>query len=80
LDLGVDAELLRCGVTEPSPIDDARLTKLQIAAYAILERGEAHTPLERQWAKEVFDLCAALRQARAEIERLGEGEPGGATS
>ena len=62
-------------MTEPTPVDDARLAKLQIAAYAILERGESHTPLERQWAKEVFDLCAALREARAEIERLGEREP-----
>ena len=60
-------------MTEGSPVDDARLAKLQLAALAILQRSDGHTPLERQWAKEVFDLCSALREARAEIEELREG-------
>jgi hypothetical protein len=62
-------------MTEIFPVDDARLTKLQIGAFAILERPDRHTPLERQWAKQVFDLCAALREARAEIEHLSAREP-----
>jgi len=45
-------------------VDDRRLARLQMAAALILQRGDAHTPLERQWAREVFDLAAALRALR----------------
>lgn len=66
---------------QPDPVDDGRLRRLHVAATAILLRGEAHTPLERRWAREVLDLTAALRSAREELERLRHAHdpPGGAS-
>ena len=49
----------------PAPVDEARCTKLLLAAWAILHRSDA-TPLERQWAKEVADLAVALGEERAQ--------------
>jgi hypothetical protein len=57
-------------MAEAEPVDDARLVRLHVAAQIILERAERHTPLERQWAKEVVDLAVALRAARDELDRL----------
>ncbi len=55
---------------EPEPVDDHRLTKLLVAAQAILGRPDRHTPLELEWARQVLDLATALRQARAELAAL----------
>ena len=57
-------------MTEPAPVDEARIARLYLAARLILDRPDRHTPLERQWAKEVFDLTVALQEARQEIARL----------
>lgn len=54
----------------PDPVDEARIARLYLAARLILDRPDRHTPLERQWAKEVFDLTVALQEARQEIARL----------
>ena len=48
---------------EPVPVDQARLAKLMMGALAVLSR-ESSTPLERQWARQVVDLCAALDAER----------------
>ena len=50
---------------EPMPVDDARCMKLTLAAALVLGKKDA-TPLERQWAREVFDLAHALSEARQE--------------
>ncbi len=55
---------------ERAPVDDARLNRLELAARVILDRPERHTPLELQWATQVADLAAALRQARRELDEL----------
>jgi hypothetical protein len=60
-------------VAEAAPVDEARIARLYMAARLILDRPDRHTPLERQWAKEVFDLTVALQAARQEIARL-QGE------
>lgn len=52
---------------DADPIDGRRLARLYLAASAVLERPDRHTPLERQWAKEVFDLATALQHARDEL-------------
>jgi len=49
---------------EPTPVDERRRVTLQLAAALILGRGDAHTPLERQWARQVYDLTVALGEAR----------------
>lgn len=46
------------------PVDERRCAALQLAAVAILRRADV-TPLERRWAREVFDLTTALTEARA---------------
>ena len=48
---------------EPSPVDESRRAKLMLAAALVVSR-ETSTPLERRWASEVFDLCAALGEER----------------
>jgi hypothetical protein len=53
----------------PAPVDDARLAKLRVAAALVLQRGDRHSPLERQWAREVFDLASALMEARNPSEK-----------
>jgi hypothetical protein len=50
---------------DPNPVDDDRRAKLMLAAAMVLLR-EGSTPLERRWASEVYDLCAALGRARDE--------------
>jgi len=49
---------------EPTPVDEGRRSKLMLAAALVLQKPEG-TPLERRWAAEVFDLCAALGDERA---------------
>lgn len=48
---------------EPQPVDERRRTLLALAALAVLQRDDA-TPLEHQWAREVYDLCIALGEER----------------
>ena len=45
-------------------VDEDRRAKLMLAAVLVLSR-ESASPLERRWAKEVYDLCAALGDARS---------------
>ena len=63
-------------MTAPDAVDEARIARLYMAARVILDHPERHTPLERQWAKEVFDLTVALQEARQEVVRLGGESPG----
>lgn len=63
-------------VLEPQPVDQARLARLHVAARAIVERPERHTPLELQWAKEVVDLTVALQEARNQVAQLAHGGDG----
>ena len=60
-------------MTEPAPVDDARLLKLRVAAALMLENPDRHTPLELRWAQQVLDLATALVEARAEIGRRPTG-------
>lgn len=48
---------------DPEAVDEGRRAKLMLAAVLVLSR-ESASPLERRWAKEVYDLCAALGGAR----------------
>ena len=54
---------LSADLPEPSPVDEDRRAKLMLAAALVVAR-ESSTPLERRWATEVFDLCAALGEER----------------
>jgi hypothetical protein len=49
---------------EPRPVDEQRRAKLMLAAAIVLVR-DTSTPLERRWAGEVYDLCAALGGERS---------------
>jgi len=62
-------------MTAPDPVDEGRIARLYMAARLILDRQDRHTPLERQWAKEVYDLTVALQEARQEIARLRGESP-----
>jgi hypothetical protein len=55
-------------MSEPRPVDDRRLAKLQVASLVMLENPQRHTPLELRWAQEVLDLTVALREARDQLE------------
>jgi|APCry1669189241_1035207.scaffolds.fasta_scaffold88764_2 hypothetical protein len=48
---------------EPRPVDEQRRAKLMLAAALVLQKSDV-TPLERSWATEVLDLCAALGEER----------------
>jgi len=62
-------------MAEAAPVDETRIARLYLAARVILDRPDRHTPLERQWAKEVFDLTVALQESRQEIARLRGESP-----
>jgi hypothetical protein len=59
-------------VTEPAPVDDARLAKLGLAATVMLGNPGRHTPLELRWAQQVLDLATALVEARRQLDELTE--------
>ncbi len=61
-------------MTEPAPVDDARLAKLRLAAAIMLGNPDRHTPLELRWAQQVLDLATALAQARDELDELARRE------
>jgi len=52
------------GDFETRPVDEGRRARLLIAALAVLGKDDS-SPLERQWAREVVDLCVSLGEARA---------------
>ena len=55
-------------IPEHAPVDEARRSRLAMAALAILMRPST-TPLERQWAQQVWDLCWALADERGSGSR-----------
>ncbi|MEI8051783.1 MAG: hypothetical protein WCI12_10145 [Actinomycetes bacterium] len=57
---------------EPNPVDEPRRTRLALAALAVLSR-DSVSPLERQWARQVYDLTMALGEARSDTASEAEG-------
>ena len=53
-------------VRAAAAVDDARAMKLRLAAALVLQRGDRHSPLDRQWAQQVLDLATALLEARGD--------------
>ena len=54
---------LAADLPEPTPVDEGRRAKMMLAAVLVLRKPDV-TPLERRWATEVLDLCAALGEER----------------